>query len=37
MKILMLGLGSIGQRHLKNLKKNFPKAVYLHIEKKIKT
>lgn len=36
MKILMLGLGSIGQRHLKNLKKIFPKAVYFAYRKKNK-
>ena len=36
MRILMIGLGSIGQRHLKNLKKIFPRAVFYAYRKKNK-
>jgi predicted dehydrogenase len=37
MKILIIGLGSIGQRHLRNLKKIRPKAQFYALRKKFTT
>ena len=34
MKILLVGLGSIGQRHLLNLKKIYPGAFFFAFKKK---
>ena len=37
MKILFVGLGSIGQRHLQNIKKIFPKSFLYALRKKNKS
>ena len=37
MKILLVGLGSIGQRHLLNLKKIYPGAFFFALRKKNKS
>ena len=37
MNILIIGLGSIGQRHLRNLKKIQPKAKFYALRKKYTT
>ena len=37
MNILILGLGSIGQRHLRNIKKTYPNAKIFALRKKYTT